>query len=398
MRYQIDKTQQTGTQPSSAFAAAISTNTKLLLGLWGSAGSETINNEIAAIKGAITQYGSKFTDLVIGISCGSEDLYRSSEIGIKNKSGVGANPDAIANYIKQTKSAFANTALASIKVGHVDTWTAWYNTSNQAVIDASDFIGVDAYPYFESAVDNSIQNARGLFDKAIANVKSTTAGKEIWITETGFPVTGPSSGKATPGTADAKKYWDDVGCGELFNVTNTFWYTIEDNYGGTLSTAGPSFGIVDSTGKENFDLSCKSVTQNPSSSVIVTGSASATDIGGGSPAASKIPSEIASSASASTTTNAAGSAGPGGPVYSTSSVSSVSSVSSATTTSYTPKVTINSAGQTITTSVAVNGTGISTGTQIAPTASARPSQGASPRIIAPLAGILGAIMAVFATL
>ena len=335
--------------------------------------------------------------MVIGISCGSEDLYRSSEIGIKNKSGVGANPDVIANYIKETKSAFAGTALAGIKVGHVDTWTAWYNTSNQAVIDASDFIGVDAYPYFESAADNSIQNARGLFDKAIANVKSTTGGKEIWITETGFPVTGPSSGKSTPSTTDAKKYWDDVGCGELFNITNTFWYTLEDNYGGTLSTAGPSFGIVDSNGKENFDLSCKTVTQDPSSSASITGSASATDIGEGSPAASKVPSEIASSASGSITTGAVDSTGAGGPAYSTGSVSSASSVTSATTTAYTPKVTINSAGQTITTSVAVNGTGMATGTTIAPTASSQPSQGASPRIIAPLAGFLGAILAVLAT-
>lgn len=244
------------------------------------------------------------------------------------------------------------------------------------MIDASDFIGVDAYPYFESTVANSIQNSRGLFDTAIANVRSTTGGKEIWITETGFPVSGPSSNLAVPGAADAKKYWDDVGCGELFNVTNTFWYTLEDNYGGSLSSAGPSFGILDSAGKENFDLSCNSITKTPSSSIVVTGSAFATNIGDGSPAASKIPSEIAAPASASTT----------------------SSATSATTTStvYTPKVTINSAGQTITTSVAVNGTGISTGTIIAPTSSAQPSQGASPHVVAPFAGFLGGILAVLA--
>lgn len=66
-----------------------------------------------------------------------------------NKSGVGASPSVIVSYIKQVKDAIANTPLASVPVGHVDTWTAWVNGSNNPVIEASDFIGVDAYPYFQ---------------------------------------------------------------------------------------------------------------------------------------------------------------------------------------------------------------------------------------------------------
>lgn len=68
----------TETDPISAFPAAIATNTSMLLGIWCS-GTETIENELTAIQNAIDQYGQEFADLVVGISVGSEDLYRLSE-------------------------------------------------------------------------------------------------------------------------------------------------------------------------------------------------------------------------------------------------------------------------------------------------------------------------------
>lgn len=129
--------------PTQAIQAAINTKTSLLLGLWGSGGQTAIDNEIAALKSAVAQFGSAFTDLIVGISVGSEDLYRISPTGIENMSGIGAGPDVISNYISQVRSAIAGTAASSKPVGHVDTWTAWVNGSNNAVISASDFIGMD---------------------------------------------------------------------------------------------------------------------------------------------------------------------------------------------------------------------------------------------------------------
>jgi hypothetical protein len=43
--------------PTSAIQAAINTNTSLLLGLWCSAGDAVFENELIALKAAITQYG-----------------------------------------------------------------------------------------------------------------------------------------------------------------------------------------------------------------------------------------------------------------------------------------------------------------------------------------------------
>lgn len=59
-----------GNAYSSAFEAAIKTNTPLLLGLWASAGQTNIDNELAAIRSAITALGSKFGNQVISwVSC-----------------------------------------------------------------------------------------------------------------------------------------------------------------------------------------------------------------------------------------------------------------------------------------------------------------------------------------
>lgn len=61
--------------PISAIPAAIDTKTRLLLGLWASAGSADFDNEVTALTSAITQYGTAFTDLIDGISVGSEGSY-----------------------------------------------------------------------------------------------------------------------------------------------------------------------------------------------------------------------------------------------------------------------------------------------------------------------------------
>jgi glucan endo-1,3-beta-D-glucosidase len=134
--------------PISAIQAAINTKTTLLLGLWASAGQGIMDNEITALRSAISQYGKAFTDLIIGVSVGSEDLYRNSPTGIINKSGVGAEPSVIVNYINQVRAAMKAAGLDK-PVGHVDTWTSFVNGSNHAVINACDWLGMDSYPYFQ---------------------------------------------------------------------------------------------------------------------------------------------------------------------------------------------------------------------------------------------------------
>lgn len=246
----------TSNQPTLAIQAAIDTQTKLLLGLWASAGEAGINQELSALSAAVAAHGKSFTDLILGISVGSEDLYRISPTGIINKSGIGAEPDELVNYINQVKSVVNNTPdLKGKQVGHVDTWTAWVNGSNDAVINAADFIGTDAYPYFQTTMTNPIEEGASLFKSAYEQTVAAANGKPVWVTETGWPVSGKLSGQAQPSLSNAKTYWDQIGCDFLFGKINTFWYTLQDD---VPSTPDPSFGIVNAglSTTPLYDLSC----------------------------------------------------------------------------------------------------------------------------------------------
>ncbi|KAK5173429.1 uncharacterized protein LTR77_002110 [Saxophila tyrrhenica] len=260
---------QSGTtdSPSSAFQAAIDTKTSLLLGIWCSGGQEVVTNELSALSAAIEQYGSEFTDLVVGISVGSEDLYRVSPTGIENDSGYGATPNELVSYIKQTRQAISGTSLSGASLGHVDTWTAWVNGSNSAVTDAVDWLGMDTYPYFENTEANSIDNGKELYWDAYDKTKGVGGGKEVWITETGWPVSGKVSGQAVASVSNAETYWQEVACAILGNY-NVWWYTLEDSI---PTTPNPSFGVIgsDLNSAPLYDLKCDK--KNSTSTATSTG-------------------------------------------------------------------------------------------------------------------------------
>ncbi|KAL8917426.1 MAG: hypothetical protein Q9172_005865 [Xanthocarpia lactea] len=257
---------QAGTtnSPIEAIAAAEATQTRLLLGIFLSSTEEQFNNELTALRSAITQFGERLVDIVIAISVGSEDLYRISPTGILNRSNPGEGPDAVVRRINAVRQALAGTVLSGKPIGHVDTWTAWVNSSNSAVIEASDFIGVDAYPYFQNTQANSIENGESLFFDAYNATVAVSGGKPVWITETGWPVSGPTENQAVPSLENARTYWDEVGC-RVFGQINTFWYTLQDAFPNAPS---PSFGVVGSTLSNTplYDLTCPDDSSSSSSS------------------------------------------------------------------------------------------------------------------------------------
>jgi glucan endo-1,3-beta-D-glucosidase len=288
----------------SAIPAAIATNTTLLLGLWASSPQDVFNNELTALKNAINQYGTAFSDLVVGISVGSEDLYRDSPTGILSNAGTGQSPDVLVNYIGQVKSAIAGTVLSSKPVGHVDTWQTYTNGSNAAVVAAADFLGLDEYPYYENTNENSVANANTLFFNAYNAVAGVANGKPIWITETGWPTTGPTENLAIPSVANAEAYWKSIACELISRNIPTWWYILQDS-------ATPSFGIVASGEQPKYDLSCPNIATSSSAA----------------PTSSVASATMPTSAAASTTlaiSNAVPSAG-----YASSAASSQAAISSA---------------------------------------------------------------------
>ena len=220
---------------ANAVPAAIATGTTILAGVWAT-NDVHFNAEKQALLAAIQQHGH---DWILGVSVGSEDLYRGD-----------TNAQALANQVNDVRGMISSVGAGSAPVGHVDTWTAWVRPENEVLIRASDFVATDGYPYFQ---DSAIEDSPNVFWKSVDDVRAVVnrvkPGTPVWIGETGSPVSGASRGAAVPSVDNAQRYWKAVAC-RAFGEVDTFWYILQD------TTASPSFGVVDAQFNPIYDLSC----------------------------------------------------------------------------------------------------------------------------------------------
>ncbi len=209
-----------------AVPAALSTGTKILVGIWAEDEAH-YTAEKNALQAAVEAHG---TSWIWAVSVGSEDLYRGD-----------TTASTLAGQIYDVRGMVHQ--WVDVKVGHVDTWTAWVDSANAEVITASDFLGMDGYPYFQNT---AIGDASATFWNSVTATKNVANGKPVWVTETGWPVSGPASGAAVPSLANAKTYWNEVAC-KAFNEIVIFWYVYQDY------ASSPSFGIFGQGGKRLYD-------------------------------------------------------------------------------------------------------------------------------------------------
>ncbi|CRK20136.1 hypothetical protein BN1723_012052 [Verticillium longisporum] len=202
------------------------------------------------MNSAIEQYGQRFADLVVAISVGSEDMYRLSESGVANNAGLGQGPDTIVRFIREVRSAINGTILGNKPIGH---------------------IGTDVYTYYEADRGNGFSNTTAVFDD-IYNQTFTFAGnKPVWVTETGYPVSGPNSGEAIASVSIAAQYWQLIGCDRLFGRVNTWWYNIRDSNPAITE----KFGITENLKTTaRFNLTCAADSGAPAPVNVGSGAAS----------------------------------------------------------------------------------------------------------------------------
>jgi glucan endo-1,3-beta-D-glucosidase len=238
-----------------AVPAALNTGTTLLVGVW-TEDTTHFENEKKALLEAVQQYGH---DWIIAVSVGSEDLYRRE-----------TDASTLASQIYDVRGMMGALGAGSVEVGHVDTWTAWVDPANSAVIQACDFLGMDGYPYFQDA---SIQDANDVFWASVNNVRAVSQGRWVWLTESGWPVSGGTLGAAVPSVANAQVYWWEVMCQTCKSSRSSYPHPIRGGRGVWLTcwtvremhsfvytlqdyTSSPSFGVVDQNFNPLYDLSC----------------------------------------------------------------------------------------------------------------------------------------------
>jgi glucan endo-1,3-beta-D-glucosidase len=243
------KTQGTIDEPTEAFDAAVETSTNLLLGFWttpqnrGDSLHDIIHNELSALEKGFKKHGQALADLVIGLSVGSEDIYRWEDSEEKD---VGVSATEISAAIKEVKDAIAKSSFAVYMkdkpVGHVD-------TAKHAVVDGADFFGMTAYPYWNK---DPVTNGKESFLGSLNNVKQRAGNTPVWIAEMGWPFQGPQRGDAIASAESLQTYWTEVGC-SVIGLYTTFWFELTKD----TEANQPDWGILDpTTHQPRIDLKC----------------------------------------------------------------------------------------------------------------------------------------------
>ncbi|KAF2641147.1 glycoside hydrolase, partial [Massarina eburnea CBS 473.64] len=214
-------------EPSEAFAAAVKTNTKLLVGFYitvekggnqeAAKSNNVLKDELGALKKALNDHGEKLANLIVGVSVGNEDIYEWAN------HPRGATQETVQQSLDTVRAAFQAPPFAQYMkdkpIGHTETAGLTNLVSNV------DFIGMNAYPSWEG---KPIEAANASYHGALDITKNTANGKPVWLTEVGWPVL-DSRAEATPGIASVdhlQRFWNDVGC-SLLGKHNMFWFELQ---------------------------------------------------------------------------------------------------------------------------------------------------------------------------
>ncbi|KAF2084968.1 glycoside hydrolase family 17 protein [Saccharata proteae CBS 121410] len=224
---------------ANAVPAAIAADVQLLVGVWTQdAAHYTAEKE--ALKAAIDAHGVSW---ISAVSVGSEDLYRGE-----------ATPEEMAQHVYDVRGMISQKQYGGdgIWVGHVDTYEMW-NATSSALIEAVDFVGMDAYPFWQGVTaENGGKTFQEAIDATQGFIKQYNPDAHLWITETGWPTAGPNFDASTASVANGKTYWQQVMC-QIAPDYATYWYTLRDYY---VAPASQAFGVLDENFQPLFDLQC----------------------------------------------------------------------------------------------------------------------------------------------
>lgn len=181
---------------------------KLFLGIFF---VDQIEAGVKAIKEAVQKHGS--WDDIDTISIGNE-LVNNGQ----------ATVDQMAGYMKTGRKCLAEAGYKGPVVS-VDTFIAVIN--NPGLCDLSDYMAVNAHPYFDFHTSAAMAGPWVLHQ--IQRVWSACNGnKKVVITETGWPTQGQTYGKAIPSKANQKMALESIKatCGDsaiLFTAFDDYW-------------------------------------------------------------------------------------------------------------------------------------------------------------------------------
>lgn len=201
---------------------------KTLVGAWLGDDPEINQREI---EGLLKLAKDGFVDIA---AVGNEVMYREE-----------LSEEQLLAYIKKVKSEIP----ASIPVGYVD---AYYEfTDYPAIADACDVILCNCYPFWEGCpFENSLDYMKDMYNQA----KKAANGKEVIITETGWPSQGENTKGAQPSEKSARDYFINTQLWSANDNIPVFYFSSFDESWkvGAEGVVGAYWGIWDKNEKMKF--------------------------------------------------------------------------------------------------------------------------------------------------
>lgn len=151
---------------------------KLLVGIYN---LNNIQNDVNTIISSVEK-NNHWWQGIYAVTVGNEDVNFGKATADAAEAAVSAAQSALSQY--------------NVKVSHVDV----YATIDQnSALCGGDFVAANAHPYFDQSVDPS--NCGSWMEDQISKLKQVCGGKDVIITETGWPTAG-DSGRASKDNQD----------------------------------------------------------------------------------------------------------------------------------------------------------------------------------------------------
>lgn len=195
---------------------------KAALGAWLSSDTKANEQQIACLIAA-AQAGE--ADLLI---VGSENFQRND-----------LTEGQLIEYMQQVKQAAPH-----LQVAHADTLKL---IKHPALIEVSDVLLVNIYPYWDGV---HIDAALSALEDAYQQIKAVANGKQIIISETGWPSEGDQIGQAVPSPENASRYFKDFICWASANQVDFFYFEAFDEPWKAIfeGPQGAHWGIFNNSG------------------------------------------------------------------------------------------------------------------------------------------------------
>lgn len=208
-------------------AIANSMGLKTMVGAWVGDDAETNARELA---GLIELCRAGHVDIA---AVGNEVLLRED-----------LDEAALLSAIAHVKAAVPGT-----KVGYVDAYYLF--CEHPKLVAACDVLLINCYPFWEEC---SLENSIAYMKEMVARVERVAGGKQIIISETGWPSDGTPVGAAIPSERNALLYalntlaWTDSAGLELF-----YFSALDEAWkAGPEGGCGPHWGFWDTEGRPKY--------------------------------------------------------------------------------------------------------------------------------------------------